>query len=60
VIDATQSAFFVSTEEQARTSVWAIVVDEADITVGVSERNELLAKDLGTLRRAVRLRQFLR
>jgi hypothetical protein len=40
--------------------VWAIVIYEANIAVGVPVADQVLAKDTYTLGGAVRLRDFLR
>jgi hypothetical protein len=39
VVYAPQAAFLVTTEEQAGPTVWAVVVDEAYVAIGVAESN---------------------
>ena len=45
VVDAAQAGFFVAAEEQGRAAVRAVVLDQADLAVGVAEGDELLAEE---------------
>src|SRR6185437_5797846 len=53
VVDAAETAFLVATEVQRRATMWAERVDDADLTVGIAESDEVLAEGAGTNRVAV-------
>ena len=60
VVYATEAGLLVAAEKEAGSTVRAVVVDEADVAVGVAEGDEWLAQDGGALGRAVGFRELLR
>jgi hypothetical protein len=60
VVHAAQAALFIAAEEKACTPVRAIVINEAYVTVGVTERYQLFAQQLGANGWAIWFREFLR
>src|SRR5207248_9224633 len=59
VVHAAQAAFLVATEEEGRPTMRTIRVDNADLTVGISKSDEILAQCAGANRVAVGLRQLV-
>ena len=60
VVDAAQAGFFVAAEEQRGAAVRAVVLEQADLAVGIAEGDELFAEQHDAARVAVRLRQLAR
>src|SRR5205823_291903 len=55
VIHAAESALFVATEEQRGAAVRTIVLQQADFTVGIPKRDQILTQQAHPLRRSVGL-----
>ena len=59
VIEAAETAIFVTAVHERRAAVRAIFVENADLAVSVAEDHQILAKQTHLDRIAIRLRHFL-
>jgi hypothetical protein len=53
VVHAAKAGFLVPSKEQRGATMWAVVLDQADLAVAVAEGDELLAQQLHPHRIAV-------
>jgi hypothetical protein len=58
VVSAADAVLLITAEKERSAAVRAELVDEADLAIGVAEREQLLAEHLGAHLRAVRLGAF--